>query len=258
MSHKGTDLGEFLHLHGLLPVTLEQDANVIESFLPAAFVEEIDAIETQVDKLPAKKKQKVSQFQKGKTTKADNTTYIMRRRQPTKYSSSLKRKVNKLSCCVDTETHMHTRDVAASAVATNTLTTWDITAVSQGDSITERTGNKISIRGVAISMGFSAITGPLEVFLIRPSNTNAAPLATDFDFSTGPGKMLKAGKGWVIRKYTIDPVLKKSLDVFIPLRMNSYFDGAAGPISNKLYLAVYNDSGVAQTWTGSTRIFFTG
>ncbi|AXQ65286.1 MAG: hypothetical protein [Circular genetic element sp.] len=261
MSHKGADIGEFLHHHGLLPVQLEPDADVVESFLPAAFVEEIDAVEDKYDDWakPPKKKQKLHQFQKPKTTSSSQSQTTMRRRPVKKYTKTLRRKVNKLACCVDTETHMHDRNLAKSAQPTNTLTTFDITGVPQGDAITNRTGNKINIRGVAVSMDFNGITGPLEVFLIRPSNTNSGPSATDFSYTGGPGKMLQPGKGWTIRKYTIDPVYKKSLDVFIPVRLSTYYDGtASGAVSNKLYMCIYNDSGTDQTYTGISRIFFSG
>lgn len=260
MPHEGIDLGETLHHHGILPVQLEKDANVVESFMPAAFVEEIDAIEDAWDDATVPtKKQKVSQNKKGKPTKAKGEySGTMRRRQPTKYTK-LAKKVNTIKCCVDTETHMVDTDCVNASHATNTLYTLSLLTLAQGDTIITRTGNKIAVRGVAFSLNFATITGPVEVFLVRPSNTNTAPVASDFTPTTGPGKMIVAGKGWVIRKYTVDPTLKKSLDIFVPVRLNTiYQTGSNNPASNNLYLCISNDTGATIQYTGIARCFFKG
>ena len=256
MSHKGTDLGEFLHHHGILPPQLEEDANVFESFLPTAFVEEIDEVEDFVDDLVASKKRKRGTGEPV-PTKLESGTYTMRRRPPAKYSS-LAKKVNRVACCVDTETHMHDTDIATS-LTTGTLTTYAINNPPQGDNITNRTGNMINGMGIALSINGSSITGPVEIFVIRPTNSNTAPVATDFSYSTGPGKLLNPGRGWTIRKITLDPVYRKHVDIFIPLRLKSMFLSPTGSSqANGVFLCISNDSGSTQSITGIARYLFKG
>lgn len=252
--HTGSDIGEFLHLHGILPPQLEEDADVVESFLPAAFVEEIDAIETVIDDRPTKKSKTSSRSHKvTKTAGTASRDYTMRRRSP-KFK---KRSYRSRSAPV--ESHVNDVNLVNATHATNTLFTKHLTVIAQGDDINTRTGNKIAVKGVAVSMEFETLARPAEVFLIRPSNTNVAPAATDFDFVDGPGKMLKSDKGWVIRKYTIDPVFRKTLDVFIPVKVNcTYQTGSNNPLSNQLHLCIYNDSGATIKYTGIARLIFHG
>ncbi len=249
--HTGSDIGEFLHLHGLLPPQLEEDADVVESFLPAAFVEEIDAIETVIDR--PTKKQKTSKTT-SKPTKTAGNVAPMRRRSP-KFS----KRAPRASGLPPSEAHVADTNLANAEQAINSVSTFQLTTIPQDDTINGRTGNKIAVKGVALSMEFETIARPVEVFLIRPTNTNVAPVADDFSFANGPGKMLKSDKGWVIRKYTIDPVFRKSLDVWIPVKVNCvYQTGSNSPLSNQLFVCVSNDTAAAIKYSGIGRLIFHG
>lgn len=254
------DIGEFLNTYGLLPPQLEKDADVVESFMPAAFIEEIDEAEKAGEKYfnTTTKKQKVSQFGKPLSTESSQPVLTMRRRQPTKFTQ-LAKKVNKLQCCTDTETHMVTKDITVTGQTNATIAAFLLNEISQGDGIENRTGLKIQNHAVQLSINFQSITGPMEVFIVRPSDATATPSFSQYQFNSGPGKMLEAGDGWVIKKWTIDPVFRKHLDAKVRFKLNSTFHTSNNnPVTNRVYLIIINHTGAPQSFTGAARLYFTG
>ena len=256
MSHEGADIGEFLEsLTGVhVPQQITQDEDVVESFLPSALVQGIDDIE---DTFTPTKKQKTSKRGRGRPTKMAKT-YTMRRRN---YRPKLSYRLKKLEQCHGIETHYKDTNVAVSALPTNSLQTFALLSnIPQGNDIVNRIGKKTTLKGFSISVQLpAAVTQNVDFFLIRPANSNSNPVATDFNFAAGAGKMLQHDKGWQIRHWmSRQPCYNNTINCFVPMRnMKITYDGS-NPVDNNVYFCISNDTGANIDVTGTVRAWFVG
>jgi len=257
MSHEGADIGEFIEsLTGVhAPQQITQDEDVVESFLPSALVKGIDDIE---DTFRPTKKQKASKRRSRPTKMAK--TYTMRRRN---YRPSYNKRLKKLETCYSIETHHKDTNVSATAVATNSLRTYALLSnVAQGSGITERRGKYVTLKGITVNFVLDqAITQNVDVYLVRPSNSNSSPVITDFSVSAAGliGQQLDPEKGWQIRHWlTRQPCYNNTIQAHIPIRnMKITYDGS-NPVDNNVYLVVLNETGGAISYTGTVRCWFVG
>lgn len=190
-----TSFGDRLRNDYLLPPTpmAVQDANLIEGILPRdadpIISDALDIVEYAEDEFTSLFKENVNKNRPdppSKKRKYDMVSYQRRRPTPITASSlvSMKKKLNRVSCCVNTETGYHFRELSQSTTGGSVATLGCLDAFLQGNLITQRTGDRVHCQGIEIqchvSQSGSTVIKGGHLFLVASLDQNKVPELGDF------------------------------------------------------------------------------
>lgn len=255
--------GDRLFSEGVIPPQLIEDANVIEDIFPKFVDDEIDKVQDLIDYREHIFSEPNPSPTKRQKTSTDMVSYQRRKRSPITVSSlhSMKNKLNKVACCNNVEKHSYTEDFS-SAIADGGLMSIDLfNGIDRGSNGQNRYGDKIKVKSVSIIMErplkANNTVAPLDIFLVKPLDTDTAPILADFTGGSHPACIYSHQAGTTLRhlKYLNSNVPFWNLNKYWKRPMTVTYVSTVVR-GNHIYFCVKNAVGETITVRGTIKIDF--
>lgn len=176
---------EILNDEGFIPDGVPETMDILDEFIPGEIPgniipDDIDVKDTLTHIFNPAENPEPSKRQK-------TDTMVYRKKSPISASSirAMKTKLRKVSCNAVPELHSAVSAVVTELIATDlTKVIAPLNIILKNDESSGRTGDKIRLKSIEFIMPTPIKDDgkplELEVFLIKPTNVGALPLATDF------------------------------------------------------------------------------
>ena len=258
--------GDRLYREGVIPPQLIEDANIIEDIFPKFVDDEIDKVQDLIDYREHIFSEPNPSPTKRQKTSSNMVSYQRRKRSPITAASvvTMKKKLRKIDCCVDTEKGVAYVNVNLTIAAAGMSTINLFGAISKGDESSGRTGDVIKVKSIETLVTRPLLTGgnvaQLDMYYLKPLDVDSPPISGHFsNAGLYPGGFYMSLYGQTVKhfKYLLGNVPFWNFNKYYSRPLTVRYAGNDAR-QNNLYFVVRNNTGETVTMTGTIKIEFYG